>query len=1077
MVNRLFLLCLSFSLGSIMASAQDILFTESFNECTLSADWTVALTGNPDALWYVGMPANENSDGSSIDGSCMLIIDDDGTGEATPGFDLSLTSPAFDGTGYTTIGLSMDVHFRNYNGADSLEIIVDNGTSSDRIALYRGGGSQTGEQFSEFITFTADLSFFASEEMQLVIHYADGEDWGWWAGIDNITVWGEGEGSNILLETFNDCALPTGWFTEVVTGEDDWQFGYLDNENTGITSMNGSCFLYFDDDGIGQDAPNSTVRLVSPEIDGTLGSKMLLSFDLIIRTYEENESLLIGVYDVDNDRFQVLRAYNSDVGGPQMNEFLTQELDLSALRSRRMHLVFQYDDGDTWGWWMGIDNLKLSASGELNELCAKAEPISVGTDTCLVATTELALFDGPQPSCSTENVGSLWYIFTAEQSSWLRITSAAKFNDVLTVLTGDCADPVPLSCDNRDEHGFTGEDHYLQVEAGEDYYLRISGQAEGFGIAKGSFCLDLAYVTGPPEQPVNQACAAALDIEIDGDCVAGDNFWAQFPAPLPSRANLARAGIWYQFTPTSTDDLLLRATADFAHALTLFAGDCNGLNEIAANEYGETLRLSDTQAGQTYYLQVTGAFATVEGSLCASIERYVTAPPANDDCVDAITLPLGGECVFASNTAAEFDGPAISCDPFLTASIWFELEAPGSGSIQLLADADFAQSLAIYSGDCGALEEIFCASNPLACDGYLTVGGLSPGETYLIRLSSLADVSGVSETGSVCIRARDAALMPAGEALDLQVTYDCYGNGTAVLDIQVSGGDGNYFFEGDGEQSLVANGETYLVIVTDGRGCSRSASGQVECAVEMECNLMASVEVLAAASCFNTADGAVMITASGGNEAYTYQWPDGQSGASVSTLLPGEYVVTVLDGEGCSAGVPFTITSPEPILLDILDVQNANGGANGSISFETLGGVAPLMIRIYRNGVYEPDLSADALPLGNYEIEVEDANGCIVLSEVVTILDPTDTDIAAAESYWVKANPNPTAGPVRLDWRLPDACELSVLDIMGRPLTSPRALAASMTNYHLDFSRYPAGIYLLRWSIAGEHWVQRVVVE
>lgn len=1060
-----------------MLSAQTLLLAEDFNECGLSTDWTVALTGNPDALWYVGIPVNENSDGSTIDGSCMLVIDDDGTGNETPAFDLTFTSGVFDGSNFTTIGLSMDVHFRNYNGSDSLEIMVFNGVSYERVALYRGGESQTGEQFSEFETFTADLSFFASETMQLVLHYADGGDWSWWAGVDNIRVWGEGEGSNILLETFNDCTLPEGWFSEIITGEDDWQFGYLNNGNTAITSMNGSCFLYFDDDGIGEDAPNSTVRLVSPEIDGTLGSKMLLSFDLIIRTYEENESLLVGVYDVDADRFQVLNAYNNDVGGPQMNEFIPQELDLSALRSRRMRLVFQYDDGDIWGWWMGLDNLKLSASGELNELCAKAEPIEVGTDTCLVATTELALFDGPQPLCSTENVGSLWYTFTAEQTSWLRITSAAKFNDVLTVLTGDCSAPVPVSCDNRDEHGFTGEDHYLQVQAGEDYYLRISGQAEGFGQAKGRFCLDLAYVAGPPAQPVNQQCDAALNLEIDGDCVAGDNYWAQFPEPLPSRAILSRAGIWYQFTPTSNEELTVRATADFAHALTIFTGDCGNLSEVAANEYGESLRLTDVQVGQTYYLQVTGAFATVEGNLCTQIERYTAEVPTNDLCGQAIALPLGDECVYASNVGADFDGPSISCDPFLAASIWFAVEAPASGSIQLLADADFTQSLAVYEGDCGALEEVFCASNPLACDGYLTISSLSPGAMYYIRVSALSDIAGVSESGSVCIKARDAALMPPGEPLDLQVTYQCYGNGTAVLDVQVTGGDGNYYYEGDSEQSLIANGGSYLVIVTDGRGCSRSASGQINCAVIEECTLTAEVQILNDATCFNSADGAATITAAGGSEDYEYQWPGGQGAATVSSLLPGNYVVTVLDGEGCSAGVPFTIAGPDPILLDILGVEDAYSGATGSITFEATGGVAPLTIRLYLNGIYEPNLQPDALPFGDYEIEIEDANGCLLRSGIITVLDITDVDQIAANTYWVKANPNPTSGPVRLDWQLPDNCELSILDMMGRPLTAPRSLAASMTNYHLSFSRYPAGMYLLRWSVAGQNWVQRVVVE
>ncbi|MEM1214979.1 MAG: choice-of-anchor J domain-containing protein, partial [Bacteroidota bacterium] len=657
----------------VFGNAQEVLLDVDFNDCELPADWAVDLQGNPDAAWYVGTPVNGNSDGSSIDGSCMLIIDDDATGEDTDPFDLTLWSPAFDGSGFTNLALQLDVHFRNYNGSDSLEILVRSGEAVERIQLFRD--QSTGLQFSEFTTVTADLAFYATDQMQIGIHYADGGDWNWWAGVDNILVTGSGDGDNILLADFNDCTLPTGWLTEVVTGENDWQLGFLDNENTGVTSMNGSCFLYFDDDGLGEEAAFSTVRLATPEIDGSAGSEMILNVDLTFRTFQENESLVIGVYDVETERFSPVATYLSDVGGPEMDNYETQSIDLSAFRAQRMRIVFQYDDGDSWGWWIGMDNIKLTVRGELNELCTKAQPLEIATDTCVQASTTLALFDGPQPLCSAANVGSLWYTFNATQSGWVTATTQADFNDVITVLAGDCTDPQPVSCANRDEHGFTGETHYFQVTAGNDYYLRVSGQTSSFGRARGNLCLNLAYSTGPPAGPTNEACSAALALTVDEACVAGNNYWAQFPDPLPSRAALVRAGVWYQFTPSTTTPLIIRTTADFAHALTLFDGSCDNLIEVATNEYGDELLFSEVSAGTTYYLQVTGAFATVEGNLRASVTTTETTPE-NATCPTALNLPLNGECVFATNAGASFNGPAISCDPYLDASIWFQTTAP-----------------------------------------------------------------------------------------------------------------------------------------------------------------------------------------------------------------------------------------------------------------------------------------------------------------------------------------------------------------------------------------------------------------
>ncbi len=1057
-----------------IGQAQTVLLAEDFNDCALPADWSATIEGNQDGVWSIGLPDNANSDGSSIDGSCMLIIDDDATGNNTPGWVIDVTSPAFDGTGFTTINLSLDVHFRNYGENNSFQIQVFDGVVYQTIADYNSSGDETGEQFSEFEILTADLSFFANENMRIRIRFDDGGEWVWWAGVDNLLIWGEGEGDNILLESFNTCTLPDGWISEIITGEEPWKFGLMENDNSSTSSMNGSCFLYFDDDGIGQDAAPSTVRLISPEIDGTLGANMLLNFDLILRTWEDNESLIVGVYDVDNDVFQVINSFQTDIGGPQLNDFIPQTLDLSALRSKRMRLVFQYDDGGTWGWWIGLDNIKLSASGELNELCSKAIPIEIGADTCLQANTELALFDGPQPSCSSDNLGSLWYSFTADQSGWLRFKNNAEFNDVISLFTGDCDSPLLVSCDNRDEHGFRGEEHYFNVTQGESYFLRISGQRGAFGLERGNFCLGLSYVNEPPPPPSNELCEAASLLSIDGECVEGQNFWANRPDPEPSRAVLSRAAVWYQFTPATNAPLDIFVDADFADALTIFNGTCNELGEVVINEFGRQVRLDQPEAGQTYFLQVTGSFATIEGNLCARVQTAVPEVPDNNDCAQAIPLNLGGDCAFAANGGASFDGPAISCDPFLDASIWFSFEAPVSGQVQLLADADFPQALSIYSGICGELEEVYCASNPLLCDGYLSVGSLSPGQTYLIRISSNATNAGLTETGAVCLSIRDGEDAPTGAPLDLSVTYECFGNGSATLDIAATGGDGNYFFSGNTAQDVIEAGELFVVVVTDGRGCERSVSGVAACETTA-CALSASATVTNDASCFNTPDGAASVAVSGGSGNFSYAWPNGATTATVDNLLPGDYVVTITDEDGCDGAATLVVEGPPAIVIDILNIQNANGGPNGSIDVAVNGGSGALAMRWLVNGVYDPDLDPSAVGIGDYQLEVTDESGCVLTSQIITILDPTDTNNPAVDPFWVRASPNPTKGPIRLDWHLPESGQFSVFDATGRLVLQRQALPSRMTNYSLNLTHLASGLYLLRWEAEGRNWVTRII--
>ena len=131
--------------------AQTVLFTEDFNDCSLPSGWSTNVVGSGPATWSVGLPNNPNSNGSSIDGSCMLIMDDDAAGNNTPGYVLQFVSPTFDGTQFPDLQLSMDVHFRAIDGT-SLKIMIYDGTSFHTIKEYNDDNG-TGTQFSEFENF------------------------------------------------------------------------------------------------------------------------------------------------------------------------------------------------------------------------------------------------------------------------------------------------------------------------------------------------------------------------------------------------------------------------------------------------------------------------------------------------------------------------------------------------------------------------------------------------------------------------------------------------------------------------------------------------------------------------------------------------------------------------------------------------------------------------------------------------------------------------------------------------------------------------------------------------------------
>ena len=67
---------LMFLCCAVWLNAQDTLFREDFNKCTLPPYWQVNATGNPSLVWYVGLAQNDLAQDQSIDSTCFLFIDD-----------------------------------------------------------------------------------------------------------------------------------------------------------------------------------------------------------------------------------------------------------------------------------------------------------------------------------------------------------------------------------------------------------------------------------------------------------------------------------------------------------------------------------------------------------------------------------------------------------------------------------------------------------------------------------------------------------------------------------------------------------------------------------------------------------------------------------------------------------------------------------------------------------------------------------------------------------------------------------------------------------------------------------------
>lgn len=265
-----------------------------------------------------------------------------------------------------------------------------------------------------------------------------------------------------------------------------------------------------------------------------------------------------------------------------------------------------------------------------------------------------------------------------------------------------------------------------------------------------------------------------------------------------------------------------------------------------------------------------------------------------------------------------------------------------------------------------------------------TISGLCAG-SYTVDVT---DANGCLISNSVTITEPPVLVATASGT---NVTCFSLCNGTATV-VVVGGNSGNTFdwapnpITGDGTASVtnLCPG-TYTVTVTDVNGCNDT--GVV---VITEPAILASNPVGTNVFCFGACNGSATSTPTGGTLPYSWDWtpgaPVGDGTATITSLCPNTYTVTVTDGNGCTNSQSVTITQP-PILSAGATSTNVtcNGACNGTATSTPTGGTPGYTFLWMPGSLSTPTISG--LCPGSYTVTVTDLNGC-TNSQTVVITQP-----------------------------------------------------------------------------------------
>jgi uncharacterized repeat protein (TIGR01451 family) len=105
------------------------------------------------------------------------------------------------------------------------------------------------------------------------------------------------------------------------------------------------------------------------------------------------------------------------------------------------------------------------------------------------------------------------------------------------------------------------------------------------------------------------------------------------------------------------------------------------------------------------------------------------------------------------------------------------------------------------------------------------------------------------------------------------------------------------------------SGGSYSCIITNASGCTKSFGEYISTLSPFSIS-----SNVTPASCIFTADGQITLNISGGTPPYNISWNTGATGATINSLVKGDYYATISDANGCNYSYHFSVgylsTSP-----------------------------------------------------------------------------------------------------------------------------------------------------------------------
>ena len=369
----------------------------------------------------------------------------------------------------------------------------------------------------------------------------------------------------------------------------------------------------------------------------------------------------------------------------------------------------------------------------VNDVCTMAIDLpvsSAGTCDNMVLGTTISALRSPENTCFGY-YNDVWYSFTPENTGYyefeLALLTGNPWGTSMSYWTGECGN-LSLASDCNETPTMA-----QYVVAGETTYIMIRSQQGEPGV-------EFSLCARPILTPANNSCSTPV-LFLESTDASGNNLVIDNNAGATHTFGTCYSNIyeelWYTFTPNFTGDYMFNfSIIDGGYSYyAIFEDDCDDFTLA-----GGLFSCYNSEPGMITVVAGTAYKVAIHGPDPATYKFFVypvNPPPANDNCAtpDILTESAESMCEHAvsgnTHSASSTSGSECGAGDY---DVWYSFTPANTGYYQFdltKTAGTYATSMALFSGDCGALVQ-----ESVNCDNVSMIESVEAGVAYTLVVKS-----------------------------------------------------------------------------------------------------------------------------------------------------------------------------------------------------------------------------------------------------------------------------------------------------------------------------------------------------